>query len=518
MADRMMLARVFEQIENLDALFSLKDAANHWVERMTAVTIRRATRRLRDLCMVEMYARVTVNVNHLASRLILRLFEAGETEVEASRFHGLLYRIVKEVQRQPGLHLHRTLTDPEAYEGLHAGNAAVLRQFLETAEGASLIEVTKTHYKLLPALSATASERDPRLHNIVRVYANEIESLTPVVDLIARAVPALGPALGQLLFDDEWRAYFHNKRKFSAANYAAVNVQEKAAKSGEPYLFLPPKASKPGVVLVHGLLASPAELKDFGQRLADLGHSVIGVRLKGHGTSPWDLRGRTWRDWLQSVERGHEIMSHFAEEVVVVGFATGASLALQLAAKKPRRLAAVIAVSAPLKFRMRNLRYTPLFDGLNRLTKWVRIQDDVKPFQIGEPEHPDFDYRNMPVRSLVELRKAADALERSLPHVACPVTILQAIDDPVVDPESARLIHDAIASAEKTLHMIPSQRHGILHEDIEGAQSIVISRLSEFRPATAPGAPVPMKFLPKLAAALSLAAAPILNRRPHRQS
>ena len=68
-----------------------------------------------------------------------------------------------------------------------------------------------------------------------------------------------------------------------------------------------------GVVLVHGFLASPAELKAFGERLAALGHPVIGVRLSGHGTSPWDLRDRNWQSWLDSVWRGYRIMSHIAQ-------------------------------------------------------------------------------------------------------------------------------------------------------------------------------------------------------------
>ena len=49
----------------------------------------------------------------------------------------------------------------------------------------------------------------------------------------------------------------------------------------------------------HGLLASPAELRSFGEALRDEGFPVIGVRLAGHGTSPWDLRDRSWQDWIR---------------------------------------------------------------------------------------------------------------------------------------------------------------------------------------------------------------------------
>ena len=511
LADRMILSRIFEQIDSLDDLFGLKNTASRWIDRMAALTMRRTTQRLRDLCMTEMYARVTVNLSHLASRLIMRLLEEGETDVERSRFHGLLYAIVKQVQQQPGLHLHRTLTDSEAYDGVRDGTSPSLVQFFETAAASSLIEITASHYRLLPALRNRNGNRDPRLENVVRVYANEIAALEGVTKIVEQAVPAEGAALARLLFDDELRSYAKCKKSFSEPRHAAVNGQETASQSGEPYFIVPERPSKPGVVLVHGLLASPAELKALGQRLADTGHPVLGVRLKGHGTSPWDLRECNWQDWLASVRRGYEIMSHLTEEVLIVGFATGASLALHLAASRPMGLVGVVSVSAPLSFRPRSVAFASLIHGLNKLSEWVYVQDGVKPFLPRDPEHPDIDYRNMPVRGLVELRKVADGLNRCLPQVVCPVTIIQGTEDPIVDPASARLIHDRIGSKEKSLHMVPSQRHGILHEDIAGTQALVVSLLGALASPLTQVIPPRTAIMPRIGATLSGMFAPLLR-------
>ena len=512
LADRMMLSRVFEQIDSLDELFGLKNTASRWIDRMAALTMRRTTQRLRDLCMTEMYARVTVNLSHLASRLIMRLLEQGETEVEKSRFHGLLYAIVKQVQQQPDLHLHRTLTDPEAYDGVRNGTSKPLVQFFETATASSLIEVTASHYCLLPALRGGHSKRDPRLENVVRIYANEIAALEEVTKIVGQAARAEGAALAHLLFDDELRSFAKCKHSFTEPRHAAINGQETASQSGEPYFIVPARPSKPGVVLVHGLLASPAELKALGLRLADRGHPVLGVRLKGHGTSPWDLRECNWRDWLASVRRGYEIMSHLTEEVLIIGFATGASLALHLAASRPPGLVGVVSVSAPLSFRPRSVAFASLIHGLNKLSEWVYVQDGVKPFIPRDPEHPDIDYRNMPVRGLVELRKVADELKRCLPQVICPVTIIQGSDDPIVDPASARLVHDRIGSVEKSLHMIPSQRHGILHEDIAGTQALIVSLLDAMAAPLIQTTPPREAFLLKISTTVTAVFAPLLHR------
>jgi esterase/lipase len=512
LTDRVVLGRIFEQIDSLDELFGLKDKASRWIERMAALTMRRTTQRLRDLCMNEMYARVTVNVSHLASQLIMRLLQAGETEIERSRFHALLYAIIKQVQQLPGVHLHRTLTDPEVYDGVRDGTSQPLSQFFEIAVASSLIEITASHYRLLPALRGGNGNRDPRLANSVRVYANEIAALDGVTKIVADAEPAEGAVLAQRLFDDELRGFALCKEKFAAPRYAAINGQETAVKSGEPYFIVPEKPSRPGVVLVHGLLASPAELKDLGKRLAALGHPVLGVRLKGHGTSPWDLRDRSWQDWLASVRRGYEIMSHVTSEVLVVGFATGASLSLHLAASHPPGLIGVVSVSAPLSFRPRSVAFATLIHGLNKLSEWAYLQDGVKPFLPRDPEHPDIDYRNMPARGLVELRRAADELNRCLPRVACPVTIIQGTDDPIVDPASARLIHDRIGSKEKALHMIPSQRHGILHEDIAGTQQLVFSLISTLATPLAQPVPARADMWPKIGATVKGVFAPLLRR------
>jgi esterase/lipase len=506
MTDRMALARVFEQIDSLDDLFSLKDAANHWVERMAAVTIRRATRRLRDLCMVEMYARVTVNVSHLASRILLRLMEQGEMNVSKVRFGALLYSAIKAVQREPDLHLHRALADPDAYDGLHGGKLSIVAQLLKTAEQQSLIEVTEDRIRLLPKLRADDEGIDPRLHNAVKVYANEVAALPAVVKAVESASVPSSIALAELLFDDELRAHDRAKLRHQA------EPGDAAATDGAPYLVLPQQRGKPGIVLVHGLLASPAELRHFGRRLADLGHPVIGVRLKGHGTSPWDLRERTWPEWLQSVARGHEIMALHAEKVIIVGFATGASLALQVAADQSANVAAVIAVAPPLKFRLRGLRYTPLIDRLNRMARWTPMKRDWKPFQAGEPEHAEIDYRDMPVHSLMELQKSADALQRCLPRITCPVTLIQATDDPVVDPESAKLVYEALTTADKRIHMVQAARHGILHEDVGVTQSLIIARIAEITGAPEVEAPMPRKrFAPRLNAAIWSALSPLLR-------
>jgi acyl-CoA synthetase (AMP-forming)/AMP-acid ligase II/esterase/lipase/1-acyl-sn-glycerol-3-phosphate acyltransferase len=488
--ERLILSKVFERVESLEELFALKDAPSRWLRKMVGTAMRRETQRLRDICMQEIYAHVTVNLNHLASLLVLRLLDHGIVEIDCGRFHRLLFVALKSVQAAPSVDLHRGLRNPAEYDGVHDGSCPAFRAFLETAIASGLIEITAGQYRLLPKLRQKHPFHEMRLENVVTVYANEVAPIADVRQAVDAAIAAGSSiskaALAQHLFDDEIRAYAWCKQRYSRHRHAVINGQQTATESGEPYLLVPERPKAMGIVLVHGFLASPAELKAFGERLAALGYPVIGVRLNGHGTSPWDLRDRSWQHWLASVRRGYEIMSHLTDRVCIVGFSTGGSLGLCLAAESPAALAGVVAVSAPLRFRNQNLIFVPIVHGLNRLTEWASPLEGIMPFRVHDSEHPDINYHHIPIRGLLELRRIAEELERRLPDVTCSVRIIQGTEDRVVDPVSAKLIVERVGSSEKSLHMIPSQRHGILNEDIGDTQALTISFIESIAPAASP--------------------------------
>ena len=88
-----------------------------------------------------------------------------------------------------------------------------------------------------------------------------------------------------------------------------------------------------GVLLIHGLTASPGEMAPLGNRLHEDGFTVSGVLLAGHGTDVDDLRRTTWTDWLDSARRGLTSLQKECDEVFVVGLSAGALLAALLAAE-----------------------------------------------------------------------------------------------------------------------------------------------------------------------------------------
>jgi esterase/lipase len=313
------------------------------------------------------------------------------------------------------------------------------------------------------------------------VAANEVKPVVKATEAVRSAISGLD-RLGDrdwalMQFDDMRIRYSWDKARFAGKRYADINDQETATENGEPYLLLPNNHNGLGVVLVHGFLASPAELRGFGERLAALGHPVIGVRLAGHGTSPWDLREQPWQSWLEPVRRGYRIMSALAERACLVGFSTGGTLSLMLAAERPPGLAGTVAVSAALKFRNRNMVFVPVLHGANWMTDWLPAYEGVMPFRVNESEHPAINYRHIPIRGLFELCRLVDEMQGRLGDVVSPVALFQGNKDPVVDPKSADLIFAGLGATEKWLHRVASRRHGILNENIDNTQEKVIKFL-----------------------------------------
>jgi esterase/lipase len=477
LVQRVLISRVVSTLGTLDEIFALKHDAGWWAARMLARGMRRNAERIRDDYMRRMYAGVTVNLSHLASSLMLQLLDSKVRKISKQKFHLLLYLSVKRAQWESSLHLHESIRNPDIYAGLPEGNCAGLTQILKMATSMHLLVEDKNEYKFLKKLDMEHTFDSIRLENLVEVYANEVAPLKGARLALRDAMREVNKIqegeVASLRFDDLKISHAWDRAKFSEPRYQAINVQETATESAEPFLLLPKTSSRLGVVLVHGFLASPAEVRGVGEKLVEAGYPVIGVRLKGHGTSPWDLRERSFVDWLESVQEGCRVIAGFSERFCIVGFSTGGALALLHAAESNAPVG-VAAVSVPIIFGNKNMRFVPLVHGANRLVRAISPVEGVMPFRPNQSEHPHINYYHMPIRGLNELRLLRDELRRRLKEVRCSVLLLQGDKDPVVDPISLDKLQDLLSAAEVEAKMVPSRRHGILYENIGGTIDTVL--------------------------------------------
>lgn len=494
--DTQLMRNYFLRIQKLEDFFSQKEVADDLSERLLMRTIDKESSRIRDAYMEAIYTGITVNLGHLASSLIYLLLNRGEKEVSFHVLHTALYLALKALQNAAGVYLHRSLLWPDRYRGLADGESEELQRFLETGIEAGLLEKTDTGYAFLDKLRAEHSFHAIRLENPLMVYANEVAPIKAVAKALqeaaGKATAPLNPQeLGELLFDDELRAHAWNKAYYNKKRFQSINDRETATLDGKPYLYLHRRPMRMGVLLVHGLLASPAELQDFGRKVYNEGYAVMGVRLAGHGTSPWDLHKRNWEEWLKSVERGYRILSLYVDKVVVLGFSTGGVLSLILAAGKPDKLAAVIAVAAPYALQNRQVAFAPLLHGMHRVVDAFSTLGEDSLFRPNAPEFPDINYRSIPISALNELLAAISRMKQSLPQVETRVILIQGDEDEVVKPESATHILEGLKNCpRKELHWIPAGSHYLIQGNVGETHALLLATLRALaEPSPSPGQP-----------------------------
>jgi esterase/lipase len=480
--EKWLLDHLAPSLGSLDDVFALRRSARNRREKLLVNGMQRHTAMIRNQYMQRMYHAVTINLSHLAASLIMRWLRQGRTEIGREEFHRTLYFAVKLIQKISGIHLHRSLRNPEAYRDLVREHHEGLQQFMGTARASALVEPLPDRYQFLPKLAHEQHFDQIRMENPVAVYANEVAPILVVEKVVNKAqrdALTLNPIqLAELYFDDEMLSWLWDTAYFSKPWFEAINKQETATQNSQPFLLQPLLPNGYGIVLVHGFLASPAEVRGFADKLVALGFTVLGVRLKGHGTSPHDLKERSWEDWFASVRRGYEILEPYVKGIYLVGFATGGALALRLAADQPDQLAGVAALSVPVKFENSTMMVGQLMHGANALMRWMPSFKG-RPFIVRDSEHPEINYRNVPVRGLYEVRRLIQELDDRLKDVHCPVLLLHGDKDPIIDADSSRIIFRKLGSKEKELVYVRSNRLSILLEDIDGTQGKVISFLTE---------------------------------------
>lgn len=482
--ERKLQKYLANNLDTVEDFFTLKGLQNSWLEKIIRKCIRHSSEKLRDRYMEGIYKEVTVNLSHLTSTIILNLIDNNRNELAAKQFYLIVYLAVKNIQQQPDVHLHRSLRNPEVYADLVFGKKKALNQFLDVSVKNGLIKLLHGRLTLLEKLKEDFEIDTVRLENTIQVYANEMAPVTGALIAVKQAFDQSESIseieLANYRHDDELRRYDWNHHYYSKPRFDDINRHESATESGRPFFDVPKECQHDiGVVLVHGFLASPAEMKSLSEKLVDKGYPVYGVRLPGHGTSPVDLRERSWEDWLRAIQHGYEILTAHVDKVCLVGFSTGGALSLIFASEHPAKLAAAVVINPPVKFKNKNMMFVPLLHGVSRLVRWASSFEGIMPYRTNNPEHARINYRNIPVRGLYELVRMNYVLSHQLDRVHCPCLLMQSKNDPVIKADSSKVLQSRLVNADVTYVEVESDRHGILYENEANTHAIVMQYIQQ---------------------------------------
>jgi len=433
--------------------------------------MRRIAGKLTRKVMASIYRRTMVNYDHLAAYLLkyypghsLNLFDLAER----------LYLAAETVTKLSSIRSHADLHQDQCVQ-LCRRYQRILADFLAVAEKSGVVQIEGDRvHKKRPDIKTLFDFHTIRRENPYQVILNEVELLGPFTRKLRRIARYPGWYVRWRL-----RRRFHRLARIEfTADYDAYwrEGESKSRRIGAP-IFCRRLRAKTGVLLVHGYMAAPEEVRPLAEYLYRHGYTVFAPRLRGHGTSPEDLARRTWEDWLQSVECGYLILANSCNDVVLGGFSAGAGLALLAATDRLYKVRAVFAINCAMKLRRMTARLAPAVVFWNRLVD--KLVNDVgrQHFIPNEPENAHINYLRNPISGVKELMELMSVLSGRLDRIKVPALLIQASHDPVVHPEGSKLLYEGLGSQDKELIMINSDRHGILRG--EGSER-VFTRVLEF--------------------------------------
>jgi len=233
---------------------------------------------------------------------------------------------------------------------------------------------------------------------------------------------------------------------------------------GKPFFL--PGSSACGVLLVHGLMAAPEEVREWGEYLHAQGYTVYAPRMAGHGTSTIDLANRRAEDWMASVEQGRHILECCCRHIVIAGFSTGGAVALESVIRHPEAFAAVISISAPLRFKAFTAHFAEPVHYGNRLLQLLGLGKYRKTFVRNHADNPHINYLRCPVSSIVQIKRLMRSIRNGLPTIRIPSLVMHADGDPKVDVRGGREIYHRLGSINKRYHEVCFHQHGIVRGEI----------------------------------------------------
>lgn len=247
-------------------------------------------------------------------------------------------------------------------------------------------------------------------------------------------------------------------------------------------------ALSPGVLVLHGFTGTPFEVSYLAKMLRRDGVLVSTPLLPGHGTTPRQLHRTTSRQWRGAVAAHLDALcAETGGPIAAVGQSMGGLLALDAASAAPDRVAAVVALAAPLWLPGAGRALTALGHLPRRLTAALPIiQKSGGGSDVRDPEirRTNPAYPVLPLSGVVELTRLMRRVRRRLERVRCPVLVIHGRHDHTAPPGSAAEIIARVSSPDRRLVMLPDSYHLIAH-DVERAA--VARAVREFLARVLPG-------------------------------
>ena len=418
------------------------------MEKKSNLIVRLLYKSLTKKMMRAIYHHLTINIDHL---FCFYLFNVKKGVLDLHHLKYFIFKVGYDI-RTKNLNYHSSLkTDFHRLltEECHSPFASILNFAFKSGA------LSKREKEIIINKKWLFSNNDfhsIRLENTIRVIYNEMKVLKNLHKTLNKSLNSSKKKLESLISDFILNLDLMEYNEDYKKNYKLDFSKDISV--GRPFYFKKRsknKKNKIGLLLSHGYKSAPLEILELAKHLSDKDISVYGVRLKGHGTHPLDLKQWSWQDWYNSYLKGLVALNADCEKVIVGGFSTGGILALLSASRNPSLVDGVISINAPLKLQDIKTKLTPAINFWNELLDLTNIEKGKLEYVEDSPEYPEINYSRNYLKGVMELEKLMKVCREELKKIIAPTLIIQSKKDPVVKPESANIIYQNLNSDKKLL-------------------------------------------------------------------
>lgn len=421
---------------------------------------------LTNMIMNSIYKNIYITFDHLFA-LCLEYIQEEKFTIHTLKIR--IYLIARELKTLEIYHLDSGL-DANLYKLLNCETHPLFDDILSVAIEQEVLVVNGDECTINQEnFKNQHSFHSIRLKNILRVLINETIILHELQDCVKKEaqkdIKKVHKEVFYIMYNRDVKQFKYDYSKFYSV------LESKPKEIGKPFIMYDEKNTI-GCVLSHGYLSAPREIEPLAKYLFAHGINVYGVRLKGHGTMPEDLRDTSYKDWYDSLDIGYAALSCVSEKIFLCGFSTGGLLSLLKASNVDNKIDGIICINCALSLEDIYVNY--VYPALNFLSIF---NADFETYET-KTEHPEINYKMNYSSSVDEWKEMVEAITQRLEYVIEPTLIIQADKDPIVDSKSADIIYDTIASKDKKKFIISSDNHEITLQ--EGVNQEVFEEIRKF--------------------------------------
>jgi carboxylesterase len=227
---------------------------------------------------------------------------------------------------------------------------------------------------------------------------------------------------------------------------------------GTPVEFAVVSEKPLGCLILHGFTSSLDAVRPLVPAIERLGLPYRMPVLRGHGTRAEDLRGVRHEHWYADAEAALLELRREARKVAICGLSMGGLVALELAARHPEDVAAVVTLGAALYIKSPLIHASKLIAGV--VDMWTPTPG--RGYNDRALARGSTNYRSFATDALVSLHAYGGVVRRLLGQVRAPILVLHARQDRVIKPASADYIYEHVASQDKQRIFLERCNHEML--------------------------------------------------------